>query len=323
MFASILSIFRRVSTPDELRQALKALLGYTFVACIPSRADQTVFEWLARWQSAKVQRRIRSGSDEVALRVQSVLGEHCPNSSISEIAAGYYTMKLEDEWGRWCASHSAEWPVSTEVVNLQHVTDAQRRGCGVVLWGTSFCGTLFQKIALSRAGIRLTQLSSFDHGKSHLNTLVGKRVAQPMFCLPENQFLDERIVIPDVGHRGYLHRIGQVLKNNGCIWIACHGSRDQRNLPVKMLGRAAKLPAGAPTIAMRYKAALIPAHTERLGKFHYRVTLAPPLALDAGVDRQETVRDTVQYYADLLGARLLEQPSSWNWSHAPIACGLA
>ena len=318
----MLRIFRRITTKDDLRQALRLLLGYIFVACIPNRADPSVFDWIDRRYSARVRKRICTGSNEIAIRVKTVLGEHYPDSSISEIAAGYYRMKLEDQWGRWGASHSPDWSVTTEVVNLHHVTEAQRGGCGVVLWGTSFCGTLFPKIALSRAGVRLTQLSLFDHGKSHLNTLVGTRIAQPMYCLPENQFLRERIVIPDFVNRAYLYRIGEVLQNNGCIWIACHGARNQRHLTVKMLGHTAKLPAGAPTIAMRHNAVLIPAHTKRLGKFHYQVTLAPPIALDIGVDRRETVQGIVQNYADLLGARLLEQPSSWHWSHAPAACGL-
>jgi hypothetical protein len=311
-----------ITTIDDLRQALRSALGYIFIACIPNSAAPSVFDWIEQHYSTRVHKRVRAGSDRIAIRVRTVLGDHYPDSSISEIAAGYYRMKFEDQWGRWGASHSADWSVTTEVVNLHHLTDAQRGGRGVVLWGTSFCGTLFPKIALSRAGVSLTQLSLFDHGKSHLNSLVGTRIAQPMYCLPENQFLKERIVIPDSGNRSYLYRIGEVLQNSGCIWIACHGARNQRNLTVKLLGHTAHLPGGAPTIAMRHNAVLIPAHTKRLGRFHYQVSLAPPIALDIGVDRRETIQGIVQDYADLLGARLLEQPSSWHWSHAPTACGL-
>lgn len=298
------------------------MLGYIFVACIPSRAKRPAFDWIDRQYSSRVRRRISLGSSEIAMRVKVVLGEQFADPSIREIAADYHTMILEDEWARWWTSHSPDWPVTTEVENLHYVTEAQRSGRGLVLWGTSFCGTLFAKIALSRAGVRLTQLSSFDHGKSHLSSLVGTRIAQPLYCLPEDQFLSERIMIPDSNDRSYLTRIGEVLRSNGCIWIACHGARNQRNLTVKMLGHTAKFPAGAPTIAMRHNAALIPAHTRRVGKFHYQVALAPPIALDVGANRRESIHGIVQDYADLLGARLLEQPSSWNWAHAPTACGL-
>jgi lauroyl/myristoyl acyltransferase len=143
-----------------------------------------------------------------------------------------------------------------------------------------------------------------------------------MYCRSENQYLTERIVIPDTGKRSYLYRIGEVLQNSGCIWIACHGARNQRNLTVKMLGHTAELPSGAPTIAMRHNAALIPAHTKRLGQFHYQVILGPPIALEGGDNRREAIQSVVQDYADLLGTRLVEQPSSWHWSHAPVACGL-
>lgn len=318
----MLRIVRRITTKGDLKQGLRLLLGYLLVACIPNRAHSSAFNWIERQYSTSVRRRIGTASNGITGRIKTVLGEHIPDSSINEIAAGYYRMKLEDQWGRSKASHTPDWSVTTEVVNLHHLTKARHEGCGVVLWGTSFCGTLFPKIALSRAGICLTQLSLFDHGRSHLNTLLGMRITQPMYCRPENQYLEERIVIPDSANRAYLYRIGEVLQNNGCLWIACHGARNQRNLTVKMLGHTAELPAGAPTIAMRYNAALIPAHTRRLGQFHYQVTLGPPIALNINGNRRETVQGIVQNYADLLGARLLEQPSSWHWAHAPGACGL-
>jgi lauroyl/myristoyl acyltransferase len=322
MFDPVVRFFRSISTKSDFRQALKSVLGYGFVACVPRSAEQPVFTQLARRKSVRDSRRIDRGKEDVAPIVQTVLGEHHADSSTDEIAAGFYAMKFEDDWGRWRASHSADWAVTTEVEHLHYVTDAQRDGRGVVLWGTSFCGTLFQKIALARAGVSLTQLSSYDHGKSHHNTLLGRRITEPMFCLPENQYLNERIMIPQSGQRKYLYRLGKVLKGKGCVWIACHGSRHQRNLDVTMLGQPVHLPGGAPTIAMRYNAALIPAHTERVGKFHYRVVLAPPIELNDDESRQATVQRLVQDYADLLGKRLLEQPASWNWLDAAAACGL-
>lgn len=318
----MLRFFQRITTKGDLKLGLRLLFGYVFVACIPNRARPSVLNYAERRYSTKMRRPSFGSSNEVRRRIKIVLGEHIPESSISEIAAGYHRMKLEDYWGRAKASHSSEWPVTTEVVNAHHITEAQEGGCGVVLWGTSFCGTLFPKIALSRAGISLTQLSLFDHGRSHLGTLVGRNITQPMYCRPENQYLSERIVIPDSAKRSYLYRIGEILQNNGCIWIACHGARNQRNLTVKMLGQTAELPAGAPTIAMRHNAALIPAHTRRLGRFHYQVTLGPPVSLDIGGNRREAVQCIVQDYADLLSARILEEPGSWHWSHAPGACGL-
>ena len=301
---------------------MKSVIGYAFVACVPKRADKSVFGWLARRKTARDAGRIHSGKDEVATRAKKVLEGTCPDSSMDDVAAAFYEMQFEDKWARWRASHSPEYAVTTEVENLHYLVESQQGGHGVVLWGTSFCGTLFQKIALARAGVALTQLSSYDHGKSHHNTWLGSRITDPMYCLPENQYLKERIVIPQSGQRQYLYRIGEVLKDKGCIWVACHGSRHQRNLDVKMLGQSAQLPGGAAVIAMRYNAALIPAHTIRMGRFHYRVVLSPPVNLHIGKNRQETVQALVQDYANLLGTRLLQQPGSWNWQHAPTACGL-
>jgi len=318
----MMSILHRITTKGDLKRGLAYLLSFLFVAVVPKAAEQSTYNWIERRFSARIEKRIRAGSNEIVRRIKAVIGEQHSDASVDEIAASYYRMKLEDQWARACASHSPQCSVTTDVVNLHHLTDAQRSGRGIVLWGTSFCGTLFPKIALARAGVSLTQLSLFDHGRSHLNTLVGRRITQPLYCMPENQFLTERIVIPDSADRSYLFRIGEVLKSNGCIWIACHGARNQRHLAVEMLGHTINLPAGAPTIAMRHKAVLIPTHTKRLGKFNYQVILGAPIELDPDLKRREAVQRIVQEYADLLGRSLIDQPASWHWSHAPIACGI-
>lgn len=315
-------ILRRITTKGDLKRGIASLLNYLFVAVIPKAAESSTYSWIERRFSRWTEKRIRVGSNEIARRINTVIGEQHSNTSINEIAANYYRMKLEDHWARACASHSPQYAVTTDVVNLHHLTEAQSNGQGVVLWGTSFCGTLFPKIALARAGVSLTQLSLFDHGKSHLNTLIGRWITQPLYCLPENQFLTERIIIPDSADRSYLFRIGEVLKNGGCIWIACHGARNQRHLAVNMLDHTINLPAGAPTVAMRNNAALIPTHTKRIGKFNYQVILGAPMELDPELKRREAVHRIVQEYADLLGNSLIDQPASWHWSHAPIACGI-
>lgn len=315
-------VFRRITTIDDARQALRLLTGYVGTTLIPRGASHSVLDWIDRKNEVRVRRRIRKGSERIVPRVKTVLGDRYTDESIGDIVAEYYRIKLEDQWARGWASHWPDWPVKTEVVNLHHLEEAQRQGQGVVLWGMPFCGVLFPKIALSRAGVCLTQLSLFDHGKSFHNTLIGNRVRQPLYWLPENQFLNERIVIPESGPRSYLFRIGAVLKDKGCIWIAGLGAPDQRNLTIKMLGRQASLPAGAPTIALRNNAALIPTHTRRLGKLHYQVVLSEPIDLDVGDNRRAAVQRIVQNYADMFEAQLLEQPGAWGWSHDPVACGL-
>lgn len=200
-------------------------------------------------------------------------------------------------------------------MGLEHVTSALNQGRGVVFWGMSFCGTLFSKIALSSAGVALTQLSAADHGAWYPLTLLGKWVAGPLHCLPEGRYLSERIRIPVVGNNNYLYRLGDVLKNKGCIWIAGERTRAKKLVTAEFLGHPGRFPVGAPMLALRHNATLLPAHTERLGRFHYRVTIEAPIPLNRGMRRNEMINQAVQDYAQRLTNRILENPGDWEWNH--------
>jgi hypothetical protein len=177
----------------------------------------------------------------------------------------------------------------------------------------SFCGTLFPKIALARAGVALTQLSTEDHGADYPMSLMGKWVVGPLHCLSEDRYLSERIRIPEDGNTSYLRRIGEVLRSNGCVWIAGERLRTKKPHRAELHGLPGLFPIGAPVLALRYKAALIPVHTERLGQFHYRVTIEDPISLDSSMGRHEAILQAVQEYARRLAVRIRENPGDWDW----------
>lgn len=246
--------------------------------------------------------------------MRNLLGTRHSNEEILDSVQRYQEWHIEDQWARWRASHKSDGQVTTEVEGLENLILAQEQGKGAVLWGMSFCGTLFSKIALSRVGVSLTQLSSADHGAWYPLTLMGKWVAGPLKCLPEGRYLNERIRIPVDGSNRYLFRIGQVLKNNGCIWIAGERSRAKRLVATNVLGCTAQFPVGAPMMALRHKAALLPSHTERLGQFHYRLTIESPITFDRNMPRDESVRMAVDTYAKRLSAQILQHPGDFEWN---------
>ena len=92
-------------------------------------------------------------------RISATLGDDISDARIREIVRDFYVMLQEDRWGRWQAIRSPEWTVTTEVEGMQHLRAAQERGRGAILWGISFCGTLFNKIALANAGVELNYQS--------------------------------------------------------------------------------------------------------------------------------------------------------------------
>ena len=289
------------------------IAGYLFVAIVPRRMSDRVFERLAANRRAKFQ--ARRGKDPIAERMQTLLSDVCSDAEIRACAEQYQEFRTEDLWGRWQASHGPDWPVRTEVVGLEHVTDAQNQGRGIIFWGMSFCGTLFPKIALANAGVALTQLSSADHGAWYPLTLLGKWVTGPLHCLPEGRYLADRIRMPVDGSSSYLFRVGRVLKNKGCVWLAGERPRAKKLVSVDFLGRDGRFPVGAPLLASRHKAALLPVHTERLGRFHYRVVVEAPVELDKQSGRDEMVNQAINEYAKRLVIRLRKNPGDWDWNH--------
>lgn len=298
---------------DELRGVLKKVAGYLFVGLLPDRMAEGVFQRLRRQRRARLDARLEQ--DPIAERMKALLDGYCSDLDIRACVERYYERRMEDTWGRWQASHKSNWPVRTEVVGLEHINSALQRGSGVVFWGMSFCGTLFPKIALSRAGVALTQLSSADHGADYPLTLLGKWVAGPLCCLPEGRYLCERIRIPVDGDKSYFHRIGEVLQNNGCIWISGENVRAKKPVTAELFGRRGRFPVGAAVLALRHNAILLPTHTQRLGAFHYRVTVEPPIPLHRSTRSKEVVNQAVQNYAHRLAARILTDPADWDWDY--------
>jgi lauroyl/myristoyl acyltransferase len=137
-----------------------------------------------------------------------------------------------------------------------------------------------------------------------------------MHCLPEARYLRERIRIRDGGDSDYLKRIGEVLKNNGCIWIAGERTRVKKLFAAELLGHVGHFPVGAPTLALRHNATQLPVHTERLGRFHYRVNIEAPIPLDPNMRRNEVIDRAVQDYAQRLAARIIENPGDWDWDYS-------
>jgi lauroyl/myristoyl acyltransferase len=300
---------------NDLRQVTEWLLGYLLLGGIPRTYDRTVFDKLSKLWLTRSSRRIDIDHDLLAIRMKAVLGDGLSADDIRRMIVAAKIIALENRWACWRASHTAEWSVRTEVKGLEHATTALDRGHGIVFWGMTFCGTLFPKIALARAGIPLTQLSTTDHGASVPLTPFGRTFVAPAYCLSENRYLQDRIYIPDNGDTSYLRTIGRLLRSNGCIWIAGE-RRAKKPLCVDMLGRPASFPQGAPVLALRHKSALIPAYTERLGTFHYRVTLTSPIRFDETLSRAKGIEQAVQTFATLLGEQVTRQPSGWCWNYA-------
>ena len=302
-----------LASKHEIRRAILMLGGQAFETLLPDSHHEAVFEWFTdRWRDKFHARR---NHDPIVARMRRVLGASLTDAEILAGATQFHNWRMEDLWSRWRLGQHNALPIRTEVVGLEHVENANALGKGVIFWGMTCCGTLFPKIALSEADCTVTQLSTADHGCWYPLTMLGKYVAGPIHCRPENRYIRERIRIPLDGNSAYLQRIGEVLRERGSVWMAGERTRAKKLVAAKFLNRDGQIPVGAPVLALRNRAPLLPVTTQRLGRLHYRVSIMPPVPLERGTNRRQLIADAVQVYADNLSARILESPGDWDWNH--------
>ena len=302
-----------LASKHELRRTVLMLGGQAFVMLVPRRRNEAVFDWLTgKWRDKFLARR---DHDPIVARMRRTLGDSLTDAEILAGASHFHEWRMEDLWSRWQLGQNEALPIRTEVTGVEHVDQAHRRGRGVIFWGMTCCGTLFPKIALSKAGCAVTQLSTADHGCWYPLTMLGKYVTGPIHCRPENRYIAERIRIPLDGNSVYLQRIADVLRAEGCVWMAGERTRAKKLITARFLNRDGQIPVGAPVLALRNRAQLLPVTTQRLGRLHYRVSIMPPISLERGAKRRQSIGDAVQTYADHLSARIIESPGDWDWNH--------
>jgi hypothetical protein len=185
---------------------------------------------------------------------------------------------------------------------------------GALLWGMSFCGTLVVKIALHRAGHPLVHLSTEGHGGAEPLTRMGYTVVSPLYCVPENRFLRERVVIPLDGSLGYMRDLLTRLHDGLPVYIAGERLAPRRNTTAECLGRPTSFARGAPGLAYRTSAPLLPVSVYRDGPLRYRVVIEPAVPPpDPRQGRGSYVAGAVQAFADRVTRNVLEHPTDWDW----------
>ena len=288
------------------------LAGTILLGFIPQRFDRVLFDRYVTARETFGGTTIDLESDLVANRMRTLFADGLGDTQIRTILADRRNIQLENSWACWRASNRVRWELATEVEGLEHAAAGLAQGNGVVLWGMSFCGSLFPKIALARAGIEHAPLSATDHGASYPLTVVGWNVVAPAYCLAENRYISERIYVPDDDNKSYLADIGRTLRANRCVWISAERRCAGRAVEAPLFGRRARFPIGAPALACQYDAALIPVYTERVDRFHYRVTLMEPIAPDDH-DTESFVATAVGHFAKHLEQRVEKDPAGWIW----------
>jgi lauroyl/myristoyl acyltransferase len=114
-----------------------------------------------------------------------------------------------------------------------------------------------------------------------------------------------------------MRRLKEVLDQGGHVWIAGDRERGRQKISAPLLGGRLDFPTGAPSLAFRHGAALVPVHTERLGPFHYRAVLGKPVGADRA-HKNTFIEHAVREFADTIERQVIAKPADWNWRHPRV-----
>lgn len=231
-------------------------------------------------------------------RIAAFVGDRLSGAAIAEAARASMMAQRLLQLQTMRALLPGLWRPATAVHGLEHVRAAQAAGRGVVLWvvPTAF-STLAGKLALRRAGLAVHHLSRFQH--PFTESRLGAALLNPLRCGPENRWLAGRVMI----ERGKtpvqaMRVLGGILQQGSIVSITL-GALADRPLTMSFLDGQLVVAPGAPRLAARAGAALLPVITLRGGE-GFVTTIEPPIG-----EARELV--------PLLERLALEQPGELYW----------
>ena len=139
---------------------------------------------------------------------------------------------------------------------------------------------------------------------------------------PNNPFVDEWIArqrrhgLPTLAAKGGegARAIIRTLKEGGFLAMLVD-QKMNNGISVPFFGRDAMTPIGAPSLALRHDAPIVPAWCERLPGQRFRVTIYPEIPRPNTGDRDRDIHAYALALNQFLETRIRENPMNWLWLH--------
>ena len=304
----MLSSFRSLSLGQK--DCLRVLgfgIGYVLATIIPRRFDR----WLMKTTTAIALRLKPEKAEKLAARMSLSLGSAGEGRTLLDHARAQYGMGIESAWGRVRCIHRRGWDPEIEIDGLERLRAARETGRGTVLWRMSFGSSLVAKIGLWRADIRLVHLSMEQHG-AWSSGRCARRFIAPLFRRSENWYLAERVVIPWTGEpTGVMRSLMNRLQRENAVVSIVGDNPGSHSITTPFLDGRASFAIGAPALAWKVGASLLPLYAVREATNRYRVVIAPAIQVDRALGRKEFVRQAVEEYSQRMQDAVAQHPGSW------------
>ncbi len=315
--------FSRLKTDArELFRVAGMCAGYVVTAIVPQRIDAWFLHTLVGVHHRLRPKKARALAERMAASVRERGREGVPPSRVpkpahfAEAARMRYLVSLDARMSRIRGLHRRGWKPTVRISGLEHLDEARTQGRGCVLWRMSFCSSTVVKIAMCEAGIPLVHLSQESHG-SRSDGWISRRLFCPLYRRTEDPYLAERAIIPWGGSPvGAMRLLLKRLTEENAVASIVGDSPWAQGHDTKLLGVPARFALGAPQLANRVGAALLPVYVVWEDVGTYRVVIEPPIALESGLDQKERLARAVDSFAACMEEAICTYPESWMlwWS---------
>jgi len=191
------------------------------------------------------------------------------------------------------------WCPEVSLAGKDHLERALAQGKGAILWVAFVAfSDMNAKIAMRQQGYGVWHVSRHIHG--HLSsTRFGIRVLNPIRIAVERRYLADRVVIDTANPKAAVDRLEELLADNQVVSVTI-GPMARRIAKAPFGPGHIPLAGGAPNLALRSGARLLPVFTERGPDGSFRVTIEPPLEPPVDGSREEKIASMICGVSSLL-----------------------
>jgi lauroyl/myristoyl acyltransferase len=209
---------------------------------------------------------------------------------------------------------------TSELVGLEHVRAAQALGRGVIIWKTQArCSGISAIRGYPGAGLAVIALRSFAHPLS--DTALGLILLNRIRTNVEDRNLGGIIMLEPDGGRSARQQMEAVLQRNEIISLAPVGT-GHNPIVVPFMGGTLRVGRGAPSLALKTGAPIVPMTTTAKPGPVYIAEFDPPIWVDPPAEGRPALVNHVaaadpyqaiaEVYASGLAEKLRHDPGRWR-----------
>jgi lauroyl/myristoyl acyltransferase len=276
---------------------------------LPERAWAPFWRLGARLPLLTSQRAVRRTAKGIAAALGDV-GAARARTIARDLKAAVYEIRFQD----LRAWRPGTWTPKLSLEGEAHLIEALKAGKGAVLWvSPTVFNSLPTKIALHAKGYKVSHLSSPVHGYSE--TRFGVERLNRVRCVPEDRYLEQRIVFDSAAPTTAMRRMMRALKAGDVVSIVAANTEGFEMVEGPIFGGLLPVAVGAPRLAALTGAPLLPTFVVRDPALGFRIVIEARIPLDA---KQESDARTVAAAAEYLRRSepwVRRYPEQWRaWS---------